>query len=106
MGKHYLKSEISAQIQLCVTLRRGGAQLREICKQTGLPIQTVYNRIKSGAPDLITGEIGHFTSSCTENSKPRLTAKIIQFKPPRTGSASGFISPIPASRLTSRRAFP
>ena len=102
MSQHFTPDEITGQVAACVELRRQGLRLRVIAARTGLTIQTVYKRVKTGAPGLITGEVSPGLENT--NTKPKLRLEFPRWSPPATGSSSGFIWPRPLSRLMSGRA--
>jgi hypothetical protein len=98
--------EIQATATEMVRLRREGWTLSAIAKLFELHGQTVYQNIKKVAPDLITGKAMHHPRT-QETSKLKLVvSKKSSWKPPKTGSASGFIRALPLSKLTSRKAGP
>lgn len=97
-----------------VDLRREGKTFPEIAEMTGASEQIAYLRVKELAPELI-GTVKSIRRPKPEpeaderatydavlyNLKPR---PIPAWKHPKTGSASGFIRPIPLSRLTGAKA--
>lgn len=92
-----------------IALRSEGKMWPEIARAVGFTPQRCWHRVKVHAPDLIgavanpPGPKGGQLTGCPENLynlKPRPTPPWV---PPKTGSESGFIRPIPLSRLTGAR---